>query len=99
MSVTRFSEAIGYVPDLNGCRKKIIEHCRDWESTVYRLQQENEQLIQTSHNANKELRNKVDRLEQENAELRELATMVVNLSKISDVPISITSKAKQLLNK
>ena len=43
--------------------------------------------------------NNHDRLEQENAELRELATMVVNLSKISDVPISITSKAKQLLNK
>ena len=41
----------------------------------------------------------VNELEQENAELRELAAMVVNLSKISDVPVSITSKAKQLLNK
>ena len=43
--------------------------------------------------------NNHDRLEKENAELKELATMIVNLSKISDVPIAIASKAKQLLNK
>lgn len=40
-----------------------------------------------------------EELHQEVAELRELATMVVNLSKVSDVPISISSKAKELLNK
>ena len=56
------------------------------------LEQEKQQLIEVGHTTNKALR-------QENAELRELATMVVNLSKVSDVPIYITAKAKQLLNK
>lgn len=71
MSVTRFSKAIGHVPDLNGCRKKIVEHCRDYENTIDRLEQHNKLLIQTSYEANKDLRNDVNRLEQENAELRE----------------------------
>lgn len=44
MSVTRFSEAVGYVPDLNGCRKKIVEYCRDSENTIDRLVEENAEL-------------------------------------------------------
>ena len=44
MSVTRFSESIGYEPDLNGCRKKIVEYCQHSEGAIDRLQQENAEL-------------------------------------------------------
>lgn len=56
MSVTRFSEVIGYVPDLNGCRKKIVEYCRGLENTIVRLEQEKRQSIEVARTTNKALR-------------------------------------------
>ncbi|AUR83809.1 coil containing protein [Vibrio phage 1.042.O._10N.286.45.B8] len=45
-----------------------------------RLEQENKQLIETGHKANKDLRNDVNEIQQENAELREALQKTINLS-------------------
>ena len=42
------------------------------------LKQENKQLIETGHKANKDLRNEVEQLEQENTELREALQSIKN---------------------